>query len=530
LRNFEAPGRSLVIGTTGMAATSHPLATLTAINTLQEGGNALDAAVAACAVQCVVEPGSTGIGGDCFVLYAPGGGANVLAFNGSGRAPARATQEWYARSGLDVIARRSPHAVTVPGAVDAWSQLLAAHGSRQLGELLQPAIRLASEGYAISPRVNLDWREQVEVLCADAAASRIFLVDGKAPAVGTRHRQPELAETLRLIAQIGRDAFYTGAVAEDMVERLSALGGLHTLSDFKATRGEFVTPISAPFRGYDVVECPPNGQGIIALLLLNILSGYKGGGDPISAERLHLEIEAARLAYSVRDAYVADPDPVPVAIDRLLSAAFAEDLRKRIVAGQISDPSAAMQGPAHADTVYISVVDKDRNCASFINSTFFTFGSGIVAPHSGVVLQNRGMSFSLDPRSPNVIAPGKRPMHTIIPGMLLKDGRVQMSFGVMGGHYQALGHANLLTRILDYGLDLQEAIDLPRLFPHPGTRAVEIERTFPENVQSSLRNLGYDLVHPSRPIGGAQAIWIDWDNGVLLAGSDPRKDGCALAY
>jgi gamma-glutamyltranspeptidase / glutathione hydrolase len=519
-----------VVGTTGMAATSHPLATLTAINILQGGGNALDAAVAACAVQCVVEPGSTGIGGDCFALYAPGGGGEVVAFNGSGRAPARATQEWYAQSGLEAIPRQSPHAVTIPGAVDAWSQLLAAHGSRELGELLRPAIRLASDGYAISPRVNLDWREQVELLRADAAASRIFLVDGQAPAVGFRHRQPELAETLRLIADIGRDGFYSGAVAEDMVERLSALGGLHTLSDFKAARGEFVRPISAEFRGYDVVECPPNGQGVIALILLNILSGYPGAGDPIAPDRLHVEIEAARLAYSVRDAYVADPNLVQVVTDRLLSVAFAEDLRRRIVPGQIIEPSAMALGPAHADTVYISVVDKDRNCASFINSTFFTFGSGIVAPRSGVVLHNRGMSFSLDAQSANVIGPGKRPMHTIIPGMLLKDGRVQMSFGVMGGHYQALGHANLLTRVLDFGLDLQEAIDLPRLFPLPGTRTVEIESTFPDAVQENLRNLGYQLVHPSRPIGGAQAIWIDWDKGVLIAGSDPRKDGCALAY
>jgi gamma-glutamyltranspeptidase/glutathione hydrolase len=530
LRNFEAAGRSPVLATEGMAATSHPLSTLTAITVLQQGGNALDAAVAACAVQCVVEPGSTGLGGDCFAFYAPAGGGTPIAFNGSGRAPAAATEAFYAATGLTEIPRQSPHAVTVPGAVDAWSQLLDAHGSRDLGELLQPAIRLADQGYAISPRVHFDWREQVGLLAADPAAHRIFLVDGKAPAIGSRHRQPELAATLREIAKHGRDAFYSGWIAADMVETLSALGGLHTLDDFRQARGEFVTPISTRFRGYDVVECPPNGQGVIALILLNILAAYRGDGDPIGYERLQLEIEAARLAYAVRDAYLADPAAARVSTDWLLSEPFAAALRARLVAGRLCDVTEPLPGPAHSDTVYISVVDKDRNSASFINSTFMTFGSGLVAPRSGIVLHNRGMSFSLNRDHPNVIAPGKRPMHTIIPGLLLKEGRVQMSFGVMGGHYQAMGHAYLLTRILDYGLDLQAAMDLPRLFPLPGTRQVEIEDRFAPEVAAGLQRAGYEVVRAPRPIGGAQAIWIDWDKDVLIAGSDPRKDGCALGY
>jgi gamma-glutamyltranspeptidase/glutathione hydrolase len=530
LRNFEAAGRSPVLSTKGMAATSHPLSTLTAVNVLQQGGNALDAAIAACAVQCVVEPGSTGLGGDCFALYAPAGSGNIVAFNGAGRAPARATEAFYAEAGVTEIPRQSPHAVTVPGALDAWSQLLAAHGSRDLGELLQPAIRLASEGYAISPRVHFDWNEQVDLLKANPAAQRMFLVDGKAPAVGTKHRQPELAETMRQIARYGKDAFYTGPVATDMVECLTALGGLHTLDDFCVARGDFVSPISTRFRSFDVVECPPNGQGLIALILLNILAAYPGNGDPIAFDRLQLEIEATRLAYSVRNAYLADPVAANVPTEWLLSEPFAAELRARLVPGRISDISPPFPGPPHTDTVYISVVDKDRNCASFINSTFMTFGSGIVAPRSGIVLHNRGMSFSLVPGHPNVIAPGKRPMHTIIPGMLCKDGRVQMSFGVMGGQYQAMGHAYLLTRLLDYGLDLQAAMDLPRLFPQPGTCRIEIEDRFAPEVKEGLQRIGYEIVRPSRPIGGSQAIWIDWDRDVLIAGSDPRKDGCALGY
>ena len=530
MRNFQAAGRSPVLATNGMAATSHPLSTLTAVNILQQGGNALDAAVAACAVQCVVEPGSTGLGGDCFALYAPAGSGDIVAFNGSGRAPARATEAFYAEAGFTEIPRQSPHAVTVPGAVDAWSQLLAAHGSRDLGELLQPAIRLASEGYAISPRVHFDWSEQVDLLTSNPAAQQMFLVNGKAPAVGTKHRQPELAETMRQIARHGRDAFYSGPVAADMVECLTALGGLHTLDDFRTARGDFVSPISTPFRGFDVVECPPNGQGLIALILLNVLAAYPGKGDPIAFDRLLLEIEATRLAYSVRSAYLADPVAASIPTDWLLSEAFAAGLQARLVPGQISNISPPFSGPPHSDTVYISVVDKDRNCASFINSTFMTFGSGIVAPRSGIVLHNRGMSFSLVPGHPNVIAPGKRPMHTIIPGMLRKAGRVQMSFGVMGGHYQAMGHAYLLTRLLDYGLDLQAAMDLPRLFPQPGTCRIEIEDGFAPEVKEGLQRIGYDIVRPLRPIGGSQAIWIDWDRDVLIAGSDPRKDGCALGF
>ncbi len=530
MRNLELAGRSPVHGAKGMAATSHPLATLAAVQMLQSGGNAMDAAVAACAVQCVVEPESTGIGGDCFVLYAPGGGGEVLAFNGSGRAPAAATAARLRGLGVEKIERQTPHAVTVPGAIDAWFQLLRDHGTRDLGGVLGPAIGYAKDGYPIHSRVHTDWRDSAEVLGADPTASRIFLPGGQVPAVGALHRQPELAATLERIAREGRDGFYAGPVAQDIVSYLNGLGGLHSLEDFAAAAGEYTAPIKTAYRGTDIYECPPNGQGLLALEMLNILSDLLPGvPGPLAPERLHFAIEAARLAYSDRDSLLADPAQSDVPVARLLSAAYADKQRARI------DPARAMTDlppavlPAHGDTVYISVVDKDRNAVSFINSLFNSFGSGLVSPKSGVTLQNRGESFVLDPDHPNCIAPGKRPMHTIIPGMAVKDGRAVMPFGVMGGHYQAMGHAWFLANMLDFGLDVQEAIDLPRLYAG-AEGPVEVESGVPAAAVAALQALGHETIAPDKPIGGAQAIWIDHGEGVLTGGSDPRKDGCALGY
>ena len=530
MRNFEQPGRSVAIATHGMAATSHPQATLMALDVLRSGGNAMDAAIAACAVQCVVEPGSTGIGGDCFALLAKRGGSEIVAFNGSGRAPMAATTDWYASRGVARIERQTSHSVTVPGAVDAWCRLTADHGTRELSELLAPAIKLAREGYAITPRVHYDWAEQVEVLKGDPTARRMLLVDDLAPAIGTRHRQPELAQTLAAIGRDGRKAFYEGPVAEDMVGLLRQRGGLHSLEDFAMAAGEYVTPIRTRFRGADVYECPPNDQGHIALLLMNILGGFELADGPASLSRIHRDIEAARLAYAVRNTVLGDPAQTAIAVNDFLSEPFAASLRDLIKPGQLAVVPAAYAAAAHNDTVYICVIDEDRNCASFINSVFDTFGSGLVAPRSGVVLHNRGSSFLLDPGHPNAIAPGKRPMHTIIPGMLMRDGRAEMPFGVMGGHYQALGQAVLLESVLGHGLDLQEAMQLPRYFPRPGTSIVEYESTLPPATAQGLRDLGYTLERPTRPIGGAQAIRIDWQEGVLIGASDPRKDGCALGY
>jgi gamma-glutamyltranspeptidase/glutathione hydrolase len=369
-----------------------------------------------------------------------------------------------------------------------------------------------------------------ELFLADPVAKRIFLPHGRPPQIGEVHRQPELAATLRLIAALGRDGFYTGSVAEDMVTYLQRLGGPHTLDDFSTARGEYVMPIKTDFRGQDVYECPPNGQGVIALMILNILSRFEAKGDPQSADRLHTEIEATRLAYAARDALLADPDKAEVPVEDLLSDALADRLAGMIDLKMALEGLPPFQTPLHRDTAYISVVDKDRNAVSFINSVFDSFGTGLVAPRSGVVLQNRGQGFSLDPRHPNVIAPGKRPLHTIIPGMVMKDGRAAMPFGVMGGYYQAMGHAHFLSKVLDYGLDVQQAIDLPRVMPVSGTTQVEAEHTLDRLTAADLERRGFRIIPAEDPIGGAQAIQIDWRNGTLLGGSEPRKDGCALGF
>ncbi len=529
MRDFEFPGRSTVHAAEGMAATSHPISTQVAMQVLQSGGNAMDAAIAACAVQGIVEPGSTGIGGDCFALYAPGGADRIVAYNGSGRASAAASADWYAERGITSLEPHSPHAVTIPGAVEAWARLAGDHGSRPLGELLQPAIHYARHGAPVAPRARLDWQHHVELLGRDPTAKRTFLVDDNAPPVGALHRQPLLADTLEAIASQGASAFYSGAIAEDMVGHLNSLGGLHTLDDFADTRGEYVTPIRSGYRGYEVVQCPPNGQGIIALLILNILAGYRSADvGSLSVERLHREIEAGRLAYSVRNALVADPAQAHVPVDWLLSTDHADQLRAQIDPDRRLDPLPAIHAPVNEDTVYVSVVDRDRNAVSFINSIFSPFGSGIVSPRSGVLLHNRGRGFSLQPGHPNAIAPGKRPLNTIIPGMLVRGSRVVMPFGVMGGHYQASGHAWFLSNLLDYGMDLQEAMDLPRMFADPVSGAVQVEGTLPTSVCDGLQALGHRLVRPPRPIGGSQAIWMDWDAGTLIGASDHRKDGCAL--
>ena len=531
MRNLELPGRSPVHAPNAMACTSNPLASVAAIDVLKGGGNAVDAAIAACAVLCVVEPESTGIGGDCFALIAPkGAGGEIIAYNGSGRAPAAAAAEWYSEHGITEIERTTPHAVTVPGAIDAWCRLLEDHGTKALDELLAPAVRLARGGYPIHSRVAADFANQVPLLELDSTASRIFLPGGAPPGVGSLHHQPQLADTLELIGRQGRDGFYQGSVAEDIVTYLQGLGGLHTLDDFATARGEYVTPISIDYRGHGVFECPPNGQGVTALEMLNILSEFDFAAmAPLSVERLHIEIETTRLAYRDRDAHLADPAQAAVPVDQMLSPARARELAGEIRMDRALGPLSPAPIGAGSDTVYLCVVDEDLNAVSFINSLFSNFGSGLVAPQCGVVLHNRGMGFVIEPGHPNCIAPAKRPLHTLIPGMLTKGGEAVMPFGVMGGQYQAAGHAHLLSNLFDFGLDIQEAIDLARVFPE-AEGPVEVESGVPAETAEGLRKLGHQTVDPAKPIGGGQAIVIDRRAGVLTGGSDPRKDGCAIGY
>jgi len=527
MRDFNVPGRSAAMAANGLVATSAPRATLAGLDVLRAGGNALDAAIAAVAVQCVVEPQSTGIGGDCFCLYSKKG-APPVALNGSGRAPAKATAEWYAERQIHDIETQTAHAVTVPGAVDAWCTLNREYGSKPLLELLEPAAKAAEEGYVVTPRVAWDWSRNQWKL-QDPVTAKMMLRDGKPPEAGDRMSNPALAATLRRIGRKGRAAFYEGAVAREIVGRLKSLGGLHEEDDFATQRSEWVEPIHAPYRGYDVYEIPPNGQGLAALMILRQLEGFALGGDSLSeADRLHLLAESTKAAYRARDDFFADPAQADVDVAGFLSDKWAEQARKQIRLDAVMPGNTWHGGTLHQDTVYLCAVDRDGNSCSFINSLFSSFGSGIVAPESGVILQNRGSGFRTTPGHPNAIAPGKRPFHTIIPAMLVKDGRSVMPFGVMGGQYQAVGHAHFVHRMLDRGLDPQQAADAPRSFAFRGK--LQMEKANAEPVVAELARRGHEIDIRNVPLGGCQAIWMDRARGALIGGSDPRKDGMALGY
>lgn len=529
MRDFHFPGRSSVISRTAMVATSHPLATEAALHVLRDGGSAMDAAIAGSAVMAVVEPQMTGIGGDCFALLSNAKDAGrVVAFNGSGRAPGNASAEDLVAQGLTKIPIDSVHAVTLPGAIDGWFKLHDRYGSLDMERLLRPAIALARNGYPVHARVARDWRKSKAHLAARDATRAAFLFDGDSPSEGDIHRHPALASTLERISKEGPNAFYQGDIAAAMVRTLRAHGGVHTEEDFHAVSGDFVDPISTDYRGRTVHQVPPNNQGLTALVILNLLAGFDLASLPAgSAERLHLEVETARLAYALRNRHLTEGSAMRVTADDLLSGGFADDMR-----GRISRETAMSDlGPldlSKSDTVYMTVVDKDLNAVSFINSIFYSFGSGILCPETGVLFQNRGFSFSLDPDHPNVLAPGKRPMHTIMPGMVTEGGKPVLSFGVMGGNYQPLGQARIISALFDHGMELQQALDMPRLFT-PGS-VVEVERGFSAEVLRGLMAKGHDLRFGGDPIGGAQAIRIDHERGILIGASDPRKDGFAAGF
>jgi gamma-glutamyltranspeptidase/glutathione hydrolase len=527
MRDFSIPTRSAAIAEHGMAATSNPSATLAAIDMLRQGGNAIDAAITAVAVQSIVEPHMSGIGGDCFVVYSPLAGT-PLAFNGSGRAPAGAECEWYRERNFSEIPEQSPHAVTVPGAIDAWCRLLADHGTKDLYEVLMPAIRLAEDGFRVTPRVAYDWARNVARLSIDPDGARQYIPDGHAPRPGDCFRQPELAATLRKISQKGRAAFYEGEVAAEIVAKLRSLGGLHRPEDFAAHAGGYVEPISARYRDFEIYECPPNSQGLATLIMLRALSGYDLSAPGYDeADRIHLLAEVTKAAYRLRDAYFCDPEHQPAKLADFLSDRQEDWIRQSIHLDAAS-PATVRPEIGHTDTVYVAVVDRDRNAVSLINSLFSSFGSGLYAGKSGILLHNRGHSFRVCPGHPNAIAPRKRPMHTIIPAMMLKEGRAVMPFGVTGGDYQAAGQAHFVSQLLDRGLDPQEAAEVPRFFAYGGV--LQLEKTIPDGIVRELARRGHKVLRRAEPLGGCQAVWIDHSHGFLVGASEPRKDGIALGY
>ncbi len=526
MRNFQLPGRSTVHADRGMCATSHPLAAATAIDVLKQGGNAVDAAIAGAVLLGICEPQMTGLGGDCFALISEPVSGEVHALNGSGRAPHGMNAADLRAAGHRTMPTTTGAAATVPGAVAGFAALSERFGRLGLAASLAPAIDYAEAGVPVAPRVAFDWAKSAGALQGDAR--KFYLNNGEALRVGQMFRAPGQAQVLRAIAQDGPDAFYQGEMADDMLAVLNANGGTHTAEDFAACRADWTVPVSGPYRDIEVVEHPPNGQGGVALLILQMLSAFDIAAlDPLGAERAHLEAEVTKLAYDARNRLLADPiamrDP-----NRLLDP----DLARRLVS--LIDPNRAMSAPAalteavHRDTVYITVVDRDRMAVSLIYSIFHSFGSGLASPRYGILMHNRGAGFSLEPGHPNEAGPGKRPMHTIIPGMVRRNGKVIMPFGVMGGQYQATGHSRLVSNIVDFGMDPQAAIDAPRAFAADAD--LSVEQGYRDSVRAELERLGHTVTTPDSAIGGAQAIMIDPETGRLTGGSDPRKDGAAIGY
>lgn len=526
MRDFQLPGRSAVYAENGLCATSHPLAAKVAIDMLESGGNAMDAAIAAGVLLGICEPQMTGIGGDCFVLVKPAQSEEIFAMNGSGRAPMGLDAADLRAKGQTQIGLESVESITMPGAMDAFCSLSEQFGRKGIDACLAPSIHYADAGVPVAPRTAFDWAEARTRL--SGAAREYYLWDGQAPKAGQMFRSPGQAEVLRRVAKQGRSGFYEGEVADDMLGTLHKLGGPHQQSDFDATICTETTPISDSYKGMELVEHPPNGQGATALLINNILSQFDiAAMDPFGSARAHIEAEAAKLAYDARNRFLADADHMTM-LAQMLSHQTARDLADLIDPRRVLSIPDTRLGSVHKDTVYLTVVDKDRMAVSLIYSIFHSFGAGIASEKFGILFQNRGAGFTLEEGHPNEAKGGKRPMHTIIPAMLKQNGKVIMPFGVMGGQYQPLGHARLLSNLVDFGMDLQSAVDAPRSFADEAV--LKVERGYSEQTRSELAELGHNIQIPPGPIGGAQAIWIDHSNGVLIGASDPRKDGCALGY
>jgi len=541
--------RSPVFATRGLVGASQPLAVAAGLEILAQGGNAADAAIATAAALNVTEPASTGLGGDCFALFYSAETGQVSALNGSGRAPAALNLERARQAVIDgQLPPNHPYTITVPGACAGWCDLIERYGRLSMTRILAPAIRLAEAGFPVAPLTALAWQSALDESFNMAFGGKELTIQGRSPRPGELFRNPGLARSLQSVAEGGKRAFYEGAIAEAIAQTVQAAGGCLELTDLASHHSTWETPISTTYRGVRIWECPPNGQGLTALLALNILEGFDlAGMDALSAERIHLEIEAMRLAFADTRWYVADPAFNPLPVQELLSKDYAASRRALI------DPERATLGQRHgspftsSDTVYLSVVDGQGNACSFINSIYMRFGSGIVPVGLGFALQNRGLNFSLEPGHPNVLAPGKRPYHTIIPALATQP-RLNSSassqagedlfacFGVVGVFMQPQGHMQVVTALVDDGLDPQSALDRPRFCLQDGEvdGGVSLEEGIPLQAMSALAHMG----HPVTPVSGmrrsifgrGQVILRDAQTGVLCGGSDPRADGCVMTY
>lgn len=540
---MAAQSRSMVLARHGIVATSHPAAAQAGLDVLRNGGNAVDAALATNAMLGVVEPMSCGIGGDLFAIVWDAKTQRLYGLNASGRSALSLSRKTLQDQGLKEIPTVGPLSWSVPGCVDGWHELHAKFGSKPLREILQSAIATAEEGYPVSEIIASGWKSSQKELIKWPDSTRVYLPGGNAPLTGQIVRLPELATSYRLIAEQGREAFYRGSIAAEIDRFSRANGGYLTAADFAAHQSEWIEPVSTSYRGYHVWELPPNGQGIAALQMLNLLEKYdlKGLG-PKSAEYVHLFVEAKKLAFADRAQFYADPAFAKLPTADLISKSYADRRRSLINA----DKAATQIVPGdpkleHVDTVYLTVVDKDRNCCSLIQSLYHGFGSQVVPGKVGFALQNRGQLFALSDDHVNRFEPGKRPFHTIIPAMVTKDGRPCFSFGVMGGDMQAQGHVGVLINIIDFGMNVQAAGDAARI-RHGGSATptglpaatdggtVYLESGFPESTRERLKQLGHLVKEDKGSFGGYQGIWIDWENGILQGASDPRKDGAAVGY
>lgn len=533
--NRFGPSRSVVMSTRGMVATSQPLAALVGLDMLRQGGTAVDAAVAAAAMLNVMEPMSTGIGGDAFALIYEAESEKVFGLNASGRSAYAATLEEYQRQlaarEVNEIPMHGLLAATVPGTVDGWAAALKRFGRMTLADVLAPAIRTAEEGFAVAPQTALFWVQGEPLLSQNPDAAQTWLLpSGCAPRPGEVFTNPRLARTLRRIAEGGPDAFYKGDIADAIVRFSEENGGLFTRADFAGHTSSWVEPISTPYRGYDILELPPNGQGLVTLEALNILAqediAAMGHNTP---DTIHLQLEATKLALHDSRHYVTDPAFAQIPIDDLLSAEYAKKQRDRITMDQ------AIQHPTESslsggDTVYICAVDAEGNVVSFINSVFMPWGCGVTVGDTGILLQNRGLSFSLDPRHANVIAPHKRTRHTIIPAMMLHEGRPLVTFGFVGGDMQAQAQVQFICNLVDFGMNIQDALDAPRWQYNGSGASISLETAIPYEVWSSLTERGHEIGGGTGFFGGGQAILIHPEYGALQGASDPRRDGCAMGY
>ncbi|HEY3786906.1 MAG TPA: gamma-glutamyltransferase [Steroidobacteraceae bacterium] len=545
--------RSEVVARNGVVATSQPLAAQAGLQILKHGGNAFDAAVAAAAVLNVVEPAGAGLGGDAFVLAWLARESKLVALNGSGRAPAGSTPEYLGKRGhAKEVPRRGIHSVSVPGAVDAWDALLRRAGTLTFQDVLEPAAALAEEGFGITQRICEDWSRDAEALRSDSDSAKVYLVEGEAPRLYSTFRNPELARALRVLQAGGAEAFYRGEIARAIVAKSQALGGALTLQDLAETQATWDTPLATTYQGFEILEMPPNTQGLAALEILNILEAYteRSGVSlaelgPRSSTFWHLLVEAKKLAYADLYEFNADPAFAQIPLERLISKAHARQLCARIDLRKAATPES--RGDPVGGTVYIAAADRWGNMVSFIYSIYEGFGSGVTIPGYGFVLNNRGALFSLDPRSPNLLAPRKRPFQTILPGFLMRDAQPVMAFGLMGGGQQAQGHAQVLVSMLDLGANPQAASDAARFAHWQASNTLNLESALFGLVGAELRSLGHEVVAGNGlDMGGFQAVWFDPDNsppaeqpptaraqpvaGVYRAASDHRKDGCALGW